>query len=86
MDESGVNQCFVREFGRAFRGEKVEDVKRVLADLLPKVKNLENAILSWLEKTELLISTTILRYIFLVPPVLQNNNKSYTMGEDSGCN
>ena len=28
VDESGVNQCFVREFGRAFRGEKVEDVKR----------------------------------------------------------
>lgn len=28
VDESGVNRCFVREFGRAFRGEKVEDVKR----------------------------------------------------------
>lgn len=28
IDESGVDKCFVREYGRALRGVKIEDTKR----------------------------------------------------------
>lgn len=28
MDESSINKCLAREYGRAFRGIKIEDVKR----------------------------------------------------------